>query len=111
MDIHGCVDSITECITVNPLFGFYIPNAFTPNGDGINDVFMPKGTYVKDYEMYIFDRWGMKLFHSTDINNGWNGTVDGGTTIAQEDVYVYMIYVTDSQGNQHKYIGKVTLLK
>jgi gliding motility-associated-like protein len=111
MDEHGCVDSITNCLVVDPVFTLYIPDAFTPNGDGLNDVFMAKGSYIKDFEMYVFDRWGMKLFHSNDIMNGWNGTVNNGTTISQEDTYVYLINVTDAQGNKHSYNGKVTLLK
>lgn len=111
MDLHGCIDSVTNCLVVNPLFTFYIPDAFTPNGDGMNDVFMPKGSYVKNFEMYIFDRWGNEFFHSTDINYGWNGTVQGSSTIAKEDVYVYLINVTDSQDNKHSYTGNVTLLK
>ncbi len=111
VDFHGCVDSITNCLVVNPLFTFYIPDAFTPNDDGINDVFMPKGTYIKDYEMYIFDRWGMQLFHSNEMTNGWNGMVKGGSTICQEDTYVYLINVTDTKGIQHSYTGKVNLIK
>ncbi len=111
MNIHGCVDTITNCIDVQPLYTFYIPDAFSPNDDGINDVFTPKGTYVKDYEMYIFDRWGMQLFHTTDLMNGWNGTVKGGSTICQEDTYVYLINVTDVMYNKHSYTGKVTLIK
>jgi gliding motility-associated-like protein len=111
VDEHGCVDSVTNCLVVNPLFTFYIPDAFTPNGDGINDVFMPKGSYVKDYEMYIYDRWGMQLFHSTDITNGWNGGVDNGSRTCQEDTYIYLIKVTDSQGNGHSYTGTLNLIK
>ncbi len=111
MDIHGCEASYTNCIEVNPVFTFYIPDAFSPNGDGINDVFMPKGSFIKDYEMYIFDRWGMKLFYSNDIFNGWPGTVGKGTGICQEDTYVYLINVTDTQGVKHSYTGKVTLIK
>jgi large repetitive protein len=110
VDMHGCIDSITNCLVVNPSFTFYIPDAFTPNGDGINDVFMPKGNYVSSYEMYIFDRWGEQLFHSTQMENGWNGTGKGGSVMCQQDTYVYMIKVTDTQGNQHSYTGKVTLL-
>ena len=111
VDLHGCVDSVTQCLVVNPVFTVYIPDAFTPNGDGINDVFMPKGSYVRNYEMYIYDRWGQQLFHSTDMNNGWNGTVDNGSRICQEDIYVYLINITDSQGNNHSYSGKLNLLK
>ncbi len=111
VDINGCLDSVTECIDVQPLFTFYIPDAFSPNGDGVNDVFIPKGSYVKTYEMFIFDRWGMKLFHSTNIVNGWDGTVNGGSTTSQEDTYVYLIKVTDTQGTDHSYVGKVNLVK
>ncbi len=110
-DIHGCVDTATNCLVVSPLFTLYIPDAFSPNGDGVNDVFMPKGTYIKDFEMYIYDRWGMQLFHSDNIMNGWNGTVRGGNTICQEDTYVYQIFVTDTRDNKHAYNGSVTLIK
>ena len=111
MDEHGCVDSATNCFVVDPLYTLYIPDAFSPNGDGINDVFMPKGTYIKDFEMYIFDRWGQKLFHSTNIFNGWNGTVNGGSSIAQEDTYVYQVIVNTWDGNQTTVIGRVTVLR
>ena len=111
VDQHGCTDSVTNCLVVNPYFTFYIPDAFSPNDDGINDVFLPKGSYIKDYEMYIFDRWGMKLFHSNDFSNGWNGKVGNNTTVCQEDTYVYLINVTDTKGNKHSYTGKVSLIK
>ena len=111
VDEHGCMDNSTNCLVVDPMFTLYIPDAFSPNGDGINDVFMAKGSYIKDFEMYVFDRWGMKLFHSSNIMNGWDGTVHGGSTVSQEDTYVYQINVTDTKGNKHAYNGKVTLIK
>ncbi len=111
VDQHGCVDSATNCIVVNPNFTFYIPDAFSPNADGINDIFMAKGSYVKNFEMYIFDRWGMKLFYSNDMNNGWNGTVNNKNQICQQDTYVYLINAVDSKGNKHSYTGKVNLIK
>jgi gliding motility-associated-like protein len=70
---------------------------------------MPKGSYVKNYEMYIFDRWGNQLFQSTEMNNGWDGTVKG--IKCQEDTYVYLIKLTDSQNNSHSYTGNITLMK
>ena len=111
VDNNGCADSVTNCLVVSPLFTFYIPDAFTPNADGINDVFMPKGSYVKSYEMYVFDRWGNELFHTTELSNGWNGTAKGGSVLCQEDTYVYLINVTDAQDNAHSYTGKVNLVK
>ena len=110
MDNHGCVDTATNCVVIEPAFSLYIPSAFSPNGDGLNETFEAKGRYIKSFEMYIFDRWGLELYHATNIADGWNGTIHGGT-IAQEDIYVYKIMVIDSQDNQHSYIGNVTLLK
>jgi len=107
----GCIDTVTNCLFVSPLFTLYIPSAFTPNTDGLNDLFQAKGTYIKTFEMYIFDRWGMELFHSTDINKGWDGTIHGNGVISQEDTYVYMITAADWNDTQHNYVGRVTLLK
>jgi gliding motility-associated-like protein len=106
---HGCADTTTHCMIIESSFSLYIPSAFTPNSGGLNDVFMPVGKYIKSYQLYIFDRWGMQLANTT--NKGWNGRVNNGSTICQEDSYVYLINVTDDQGNIHKYLGKVTLLK
>lgn len=111
MNIHGCTDSITECLVVNPVFTLYIPSAFTPDGDGLNDVFQPKGSYISSFEMYIFDRWGSHIFHTNDIYKGWNGAVNNGSNLCQQDTYVYLIYVKDYHGVDHTYMGKVTLLK
>ena len=111
MDPHGCTDTTTNCLVIEPQYNLYIPSAFTPNGDGIDDEFKPVGQYIKSFDMYIFDRWGLQLYHTTDINQGWNGSVHGSGSTAQEDTYIYKITVTDAQDNQHSYIGNVTLLK
>ncbi len=111
MNEKGCSDTVTNCLIVEPLYNLYIPSAFTPNGDGLNDVFVPVGQYIRDFDMYIFDRWGMEIYHTTDITKGWDGTVYGNGTVSQEDTYIYKITITDAQYNQHSYIGNVTLLK
>ncbi len=108
-NIHGCVDSIISCVVVEPMFALYIPDAFSPNGFGKNQVFMAKGDFIKDFEMYIFDRWGNELFHSTNINDGWDGTSKG--TMSPEGTYVYKINVTDTKRKQHTYVGSVYLIK
>jgi len=74
MNIHGCTDTVTNCLVIDPIFALYIPSAFSPNGDSKNELFEAKGNDIKSFEMYIFDRWGTELFHSIDINTGWNGT-------------------------------------
>ncbi len=108
---NGCLDSATNCLVVEPDFTLYIPNAFTPNQDGLNEVFIPKGTYVKDYDMYIFDRWEAQIFHSSDMKIGWNGEVNGTGAICQQGTYLYLIKVTDSRGKPHSYTGMVNLVK
>lgn len=82
----------------------FVPNAFSPNGDGINDEFKPVGVRVHSYHLQIYDRWGRKVFESFDIHQGWDG--NGYPT----DVYVYMIRYEDDFGSwQEK--GNVTLMK
>ena len=110
MNIHGCVDTTTNCLVIDPIFALYIPDAFTPNGNHKNDIFMAKGNDVKSFEMYIFDRWGQQLFHSTDINKGWDGSKGGGT-ICEEDTYVYLINAYDNKNHKHSYLGKISLIK
>jgi gliding motility-associated-like protein len=109
-DKHGCGDSTNICVEVSALYTFYIPSAFTPaNINGLNEIFRAYGTYVNQYDMYIFDRWGQMLFHSNNMNIGWNGTVNN--VICQEDTYVYQFNIVDSYGKRHSYIGRVSLLK
>ena len=109
--LGGCSDVATNCLTILPEYSLYIPNAFTPNGDGLNSLFAPKGIYIAEFTMRIFDRWGNLIFKSKSINEGWNGTVQNNNNIVQEDVYVYSIDVKDNKGKTHNYIGHVTIVK
>jgi gliding motility-associated-like protein len=106
---YGCKDTNTECIFIKPYFTLYIPNAFSPNGDGDNDIFTAVGDYIFDFDMKIFDRWGGLIYHSTHVNNGWNGSMQGRAAI--EDVYVYVISATDYHNKSYSYKGTVTLIK
>lgn len=106
-----CIDSIVKTVEVKPEFTFYVPNTFTPNGDHINDVFNGKGMEIIEFQMEIFDRWGNQIFKSNDFNTGWDGHANGGTEIAQEDVYVYLINLKDFTGKSHSYNGHVNLVK
>lgn len=112
---HGCSDTIVLPVVVGEDFGIYVPNAFTPNGDGLNDVFQPKGFGIVKYELHIFDRWGEKLFHTTTFEEGWNGTKqskkDVKYGIIEDGVYTWLINVTDVFGKAHELKGHVTLLK
>ncbi|MES2565888.1 MAG: PKD domain-containing protein [Bacteroidota bacterium] len=108
----GCSDRKTACLNIEMDFTFYVPNAFTPGSTrGANDFFTGYGTNIDKFEMWIFDRWGEKIFHTTDIYTGWDGKAKNSSNIAKQEVYVYKIEVVDFKGNLHKYVGHVTLLK
>ncbi|MDP1746988.1 MAG: PKD domain-containing protein [Bacteroidota bacterium] len=108
---YDCIDTAYQTIIVEPDFLFYIPNAFSPNNDGINDTFYGKGIFIIQYEMKIFDRWGNMIFISDDINKHWDGKANYGNEIAQGDVYIYSIKITDINKRKHDYKGIVTLVK
>ena len=93
--------------------GVYIPNAFTPDENGVNDVFQPKGFGINEdkYKMEIYDRWGEIIFSSNNFKKGWDGKIKGSTLVAKDDVYIYKIFITDLQGNKKNYVGHVTLIK
>lgn len=107
----GCTDTTQLCVVIDPEFTFFIPNAFTPNGDGVNDFFTGKGENIHEYEMMIFDRWGNMIYFTDDINKPWDGKANHGNDIAQQDVYVYVVKLKDNKNQKHKYIGTVTLVK
>lgn len=106
----GCKDSVSVPVEIKPEFTLYIPNAFTPDGNGHNDVFTAKGSEINEFKMMIFDRWGEKIFETDNIYSGWDGTANGGNKISKTDVYVYKIMVKDFRNKQHNYTGHVTLL-
>jgi gliding motility-associated-like protein len=108
---NGCVDTATNTIIVLPEFTFFIPNAFTPNGDGVNDDFNGKGIGIIKYEMMIFDRWGNMIFYTDSLYKNWDGRANHGSDVAQQDVYVWKVRLTDVFDKKHSYIGTVTIVK
>ncbi|MDQ3110558.1 MAG: PKD domain-containing protein [Bacteroidota bacterium] len=109
---NGCLDSTMVNICIDPDVSIYMPNAFTPDGDGVNDYFFPKGLGLDPakFEMWIFDRWGNLVFHTTDLAQGWDGSVQGHTDLSQQDVYVWKVRVGDLNGGMHSYIGHVSMI-
>jgi|AntAceMinimDraft_17_1070374.scaffolds.fasta_scaffold16744_1 gliding motility-associated-like protein len=108
---HGCIDSVSNDVIIKQDFTFYAPNAFTPDGDGLNDCFCPEGIGINNdfFEMYIYNRWGEIIYETKDIKKPWNGKVKG--CLAQEGVYSWLIFVEDINGNPYKFIGHVTLVR
>lgn len=107
----GCTDTIYSILKVEQEFAIYIPNAFTPNKDGINETFIAQGIGFIDYDMWIIDRWGVKIFHSNLPGMAWDGTFFGNGALCQNDVYEYIINVHDYNGKLHRFIGHVTLVR
>lgn len=106
---HGCKDTLTKVLEIKDEFIMWIPNAFTPNNDGLNETFTAKGIGIKKFEMSIHDRWGNIIFQTNDINKGWDGTYKG--LMCQDNVYVYRIVALDNNNMKHTKTGHVTLLK
>ncbi|MDI9341804.1 MAG: HYR domain-containing protein [Sediminibacterium sp.] len=106
---NGCMDTIHKVIKVEEEFALYVPNAFTPNDDGLNDTFQPKGAGFKNYELSVFDRWGERVFVSNELAKGWDGTVKG--VLAQDGVYAYKITLITIGGKSKDITGSVTLMK
>lgn len=106
---NGCNDTTYISIVINPEFTFYIPNAFTPDGDGINDTFFGKGTNISEYNLMVFDRWGELLYSTDNLDASWDGTYRG--LESKPDVYVYSVKIIDIMGDKHLYNGHVTLVK
>ena len=111
----GCYDTLLRPLVVGEDFGIYVPNAFTPNADGLNDVFQPKGFGVTKYELNIFDRWGQKVFSTKDFEKGWDGTMQSKNDvkygILEEGTYSWVITCTSVFGKAHEMKGHVTLFK
>jgi len=109
----GCTDSTSHLISIRPVSTIYIPNAFTPNGDGVNDYFHPYGNNIDpdDYQMLIFNRWGMQIFRSDNLNTPWDGRSKAhDDQIAPQGVYVYLI-TARVDGVLKTFEGVVTLVK
>lgn len=107
-DTNGCF--VTDSVVVNVIFPLFIPNSFTPNYDFKNDIFKAKSHAIDEFTMYVFNRWGTKIFESHDINVGWDGSVNG--IPQQMDVYVYKIEYTKVHSDKYyEKTGTVTLLR
>jgi gliding motility-associated-like protein len=106
----NCSDTAQREVTILPEFRFWIPNTFTPNRDGLNDIFMPKAIGVLNYQFDIFDKWGQKIYSGTDYKRGWDGTFNGLS--CEQDVYVWIIsFRNEVTLKQEHHQGYVLLLR
>lgn len=107
----GCIDSTVLQLRVLPEYRLWIPNAFTPNGDGINDTFKPNLMGAKKYDLWIKDRWGRTVFHTENPEVAWDGKVGESNHVAHMNVFAYEILLVDVHGIQHNLFGHITLYR
>jgi len=106
---YGCKDTTQKLVKIDPVFVIFIPNAFTPDGDKLNESFSVKGYGITQIDMLIFDRWGEKIWEGHQLDDSWDGTYKG--KLVENDVYVYKIKVRDVFKKWHDYIGKVNVIR
>ncbi|MDP3556281.1 MAG: PKD domain-containing protein [Bacteroidota bacterium] len=109
---YGCNNTFIKNITVQPEFTFFAPNAFSPNGDGLNDIFLPLGMgwEIASYNLTVYDRWGQKIFYTKDYTKGWDGKIKGNLDAAPLGEYIYKIELMDIFKKFHEFTGFVTIL-
>ncbi|MHC1707938.1 MAG: PKD domain-containing protein [Bacteroidales bacterium] len=112
-DQNTCDSVYYDTLTIRGDMTVYIPNAFSPDGDHLNDEFGPIGTYLDpdDYLMMIYNRWGEEIFRTTDLSKPWDGRVKETNDVAPVDVYVYFLRVKEMYGSRKEFKGTVLLLK
>ncbi len=111
---HGCVDSTCNILHLDNEYIFFAPNAMTPDGDGINDVFLPvmRGFEENTYTLEIFDRWGDIIFMTSEYGKPWTGNIHGGDYYVQDDVYVWQVKVKDKENAEYRvFRGSLTVVR
>ncbi len=109
-DLNGCKHTLlkTDFVEIEKFNGIYLPNAFTPNGDGENDQFRVRGLVNGPFSMIIFNQWGELLFQSENPSTGWDGNRNG--LPVQPGTFIYLVKL-EVEGKAQEISGKVTLLR
>lgn len=110
----GCLDTSCRTVSVYKVIQIRVPNAFSPNGDGINDDFYPvfeNGELVKEYELKIFNRWGKVIFQTDHIDNHWVGNYDNGEYYSPDGVYTWEINFVGKNNEVNNIVGHLVLMR
>ena len=110
---RGCKDSLTRYLDIVPEIRWFMPNAFTPNGDGTNDGFLGKGFLEgsTDFQMSVWNRWGEKVFETSDPTEDWNGRQMNTGSFSPAGVYVYVVTFVGPRKEKLEYKGFATLIR
>jgi gliding motility-associated-like protein len=106
-DANGC--TATDEVTVFVNGSLFVPNTFTPNGDGVNDSFFAKATEVKEFRLLVFNRWGEEIFGTTQLSQAWDGSYHGASSPI--DTYVWRVDLTELNGKKRTVFGHVNLVR
>lgn len=103
----GCLDSLTRQVLVIDEFTMFVPNAFTPDNDGINDVWRFEGIDVDEdhFELLIFNRWGEVIHRTNEFKAGWNGAYNNGTHYVPDGIYLYRIETRSKTTQDNKVVS------
>jgi gliding motility-associated-like protein len=110
-DANNCRDIVSNPIYAYPPYSLFIPNAFTPDGDGINDVFSALGEGYADYEMWIFNRWGEQIYYTDSDSKGWGSRGRYSLEDLQSGVYAYRIVTRRPTLEKNEYLGKIVVFE
>lgn len=112
-DENNCKDTTTQIVDVTPINKYFLPNAFTPNDDGVNDIFKGKGIIINinSFKMTIMNRWGQNVFETINPNQGWNGRFQNIGKPSQAGIYIVVVSYEDSRGNLHNIKNYFSLIK
>jgi gliding motility-associated-like protein len=106
---EGCADSLCKTVEADVRTAIDLPSAFSPNGDGSNDILFARGGAVETMNLKIYNRWGEKVFESNSLDKGWDGSYKGKPQ--EMDAYAYLLYATFIDGSSSQKQGNVTLIR
>jgi gliding motility-associated-like protein len=105
----GCTDTVCTTVSARVIPALDVPNAFTPNGDGVNDKVFVRGFAINRMKWSIYNRWGQLVYASTDRNQGWDGRYKG--VLQPQEVYTYTLEIEFTDGTRATKTGDITLLR
>lgn len=107
-DQNGCTSIDSIFVDINGIMELFVPNVFSPNNDGYNDILFVLGPKLSDFKFEIYDRWGKRVYYSKEQNKGWDGTFNGQLLAPQ--TFVYRLIGEDVTGKSHQVEGNVTII-
>ncbi|OFY99520.1 MAG: hypothetical protein A3K10_16100 [Bacteroidetes bacterium RIFCSPLOWO2_12_FULL_31_6] len=112
-NIYGCSNAISKNVTITQDFSVLAPNSFSPDGDGLNETFIPKALlgWEVQFEMTIIDKASKLIYKTTDKNEPWNGKLNNTGSLLEVDLYFWQVITYDAEGIPHRFHGHFNLMK